>query len=70
MIDTGVMVTQMSELSMSTWQLAAAAGIPQPTVESILKGRTRPSPHILDRLCTVLDIDSQQVLKNDAEAKA
>lgn len=56
------------ELGLSTYQVAAAAGLPQPVVSDVFLGRRRPSVFALERICDVLEIDPDEARQGEANA--
>lgn len=68
-IHTDKIKKQMEELRYSTYQLADAAGLKQPTVAAILNGRSgSPGTDKLAAICKVLDLDVNDVLLEEATA--
>jgi len=67
-IDSKVLRDAAYELGLSTYQVAAAAGLPQPIVSDVLLGRRRPSVFALERICDVLDLDVNEVLGGEVNA--
>lgn len=60
-IDRTILRDRMCDLSLSTYQVAAASGIVQPVVRAIMAGEVRPTTHQAERICGVLDIDLESV---------
>lgn len=60
MIDTKRISGQMRELGLSSFQLAVAAGVRQPLVESIMQGRCT-DPEKLKAVCEALDLDVNEI---------
>lgn len=58
------------ELGLSTYQLGAAAGVPQPTVSAILLGRRQPSSPNLKAICDALDLDLNEIFTEAETAVA
>lgn len=55
-------------LGLSTYQLAAASGVPQPTVSAILNGDRSPAPEKLAAICEVLDLNVDDILVKEIAA--
>ena len=69
-LDSKLLRRTMYELGLSTYQVAAAAGLPQPTVSTIMLGQRKPSAERLKAICDVLDLDINDVFISDAEKMA
>lgn len=67
-IDTEKIKKQMGELRYSTYQLAAESGVKQPTVASILAGRSVPAADKLTAICEALDLEIEEVLVEEQTA--
>lgn len=57
------------ELNLTTYELARQAGLPQPTVSSILRGANSPAAEKLKAVCDVLDLDIADVFTTAEEAE-
>lgn len=57
------------QLGLSTYQLAAESGIPQPTVSGMLRGANSPDAAKLKAICDVLDLDINDVFTTAEEAE-
>lgn len=68
--DTKILRDAMYELGLSTYQLAAAAGLPQSIVAGILLDERRATGYALERLCKALDLEPGDVRKTQDEIKA
>jgi predicted transcriptional regulator len=62
-IDRTILRDAMCDLGLSTYQVATAAGMVQPVVRAIMAGEVRPTMHQAERLCNVLDLDIDEVIK-------
>lgn len=49
------------ELGLSTYQLAAESGVPQPTVSAILLGQRSPAAEKLKAICDVIGLAVESV---------
>lgn len=67
-VDSKALRDAAYELGLSTYQIAARAGLPQPTVSDVLLGRRRPSTFALERICDVLEIDPDEARQGEANA--
>ncbi len=68
MIDRTILRDAMCDLGLSTYQVAAASGIVQPRVRAIMAGEVKATMHQVERLCDVLDLDADELLKQAVPA--
>lgn len=60
---------RMSELGLSTAQVAAGVGLTYEQVRKLVLGQSLPSPATLDRLCVVLRLSRRKMIERVAKDK-